>query len=820
MAVESVDIKYKIPRVVFQKGAPTNQSFKLEMKKQSDINYTLVSSNFITDGQGRNINNIHLTGLDSDTLYEIRLTHLKTNQVFNQQFRTAVNFIPGESPLWMKKLYPGQTIDFYVDGLLASSLPPNYTGFYYILEQNFRDAFEGFSNAEPKQGSGFKTLENTVNAKKYTGAYFNGTRYVAMNNTHPNAASRVNAEQMFGSDGSRDYSIFVWFYNESGTDKPILTTGNTTNNFRVMLEGGVVKVTTTKNSVSEVSTAASPITNNNWYLLEVRRNPNNPNYGVVFLHSDAGTIPFDNYFAIAMNGQASDNVYLGYDNINTEVASGLAVRRFYYAVNSNLDNNTRYRLISPDDYLPKLVFQNSSNAEFVVPTSWQLKLDNSVFSTVVMPTLPVGEYDMFIRTPTNDIEHKDVEVVVFQKDTVGFDIDFTEDFDSAVALFKDKFYALHNQWGGQNGGVNSNLIYADRGAQTLVFENHGDNYVGEIAGVQKPPKNSNNQGYGYKKTHDIPADPKLGQDWKTRVGAVAVSAEYAGYGEWSTWMKVPVGTYGVAPALWFFHYQELYPTDERWQFWIDKGGKPYGGGDPYMVINHEIDMELPSHLAMGVFAEWNQVSLTYFDPLALDTQYHIAVEDGSNQANYGLFRLTNPTLPNLKSSWVKVANTWDIVSTPKFSNVKFNNWIGEKSAGNGWAYTEEEYEGEEYLALLTQMSTNYADDQFHKWTIKWYKDRTELWVDDVFIRANKAFVPYIPGRITLGAWFPSAVSGDSTEPWKYSPARAWAGHPADFDTLNIEINRIQFIPFDNATAGGDNEYFSETYPEAGLINFL
>lgn len=821
---ENISIKYTIPKLEFLNPVQGVQEFSLYVKRADQEEFSLITDTYLTDSEGNNINEVIIPDLVGDTEYDLRIVHNLSSSELTRSFRTSISLTIGDSPLWMKKLYAGQTLDLFINGLLSTSLPTNYQGYLFILEQHYRDAYAGFANSEPQNGMGFKVGQNTVNSKKYSGVYMNGTRYVAMNNTHPHLPSRVNAAQMFDYDGSRAYSLWFWIYNEDGTGntKPILTTGDSNDNYRIMMTGGVISITSTKAGVAETLTATSPITNNNWYLLEIRRNPNNPNYGVAFIHGDAGNIGFSPAFLFnSPNGQDSFTVYLGYDNLNQTVANGLLIRRLYFGTNPDLDSNNRNRLMYPDDYLPKLVFKrNSDNQEFINPLSWTLKLDDSVFSTSLDPTLPSGEFEMFVRTSTGETGNREVSIIPFTKDLVGFDIDFTDNFDSALQDFKDNFYVLHSQWGGQNGGVNGNLVYADREKKTLIFENHGDLYDGEVVGIKKPPQNSETRGYGVTKTHDIPADPEYGQDWKTRVGAVVVSKDYSGYGEWSTWMKVPEGTYGVAPALWFFHYQELYPTDERYQFWLDRGGKPYGGADPYMVINHEIDMELPSHLTMGVFAEWNQVSLAYFDPLALDDQYHIAVEDTSNPDNYGLFRLTNTEAPNSRSSWVKVSDTWDIVSTPKFSNCKFNNWVGEKSGGNGWAYVEEEYDGEEYLALLTKLDKTYADGEFHKWTIKWFKDRTELWVDDVYIRTNRAFVPYIPGRITLGGWFPSAVTGNTETPWKYSPERAWAGWPANFKVLHLEVNRISYTPYTNEEAGGANELFPETYPEAGIREIL
>lgn len=819
--METLPIIHVITRLNFAAPVPRPQTFTLAYRKTGASAWTPHPQPIDTDGEGVLTAPVEIAGLDPDTDYQFRYTNTLTGGEFTQTVRTAYNLTAADNPLYLTRLYQGQAVDLYETGLRTASLPANYNGFYYPLDGRVRDAFEGYANIVPQGEPVYSVGANTVNSKQYSGMLFDGVNFAAFNNIHPEAAARVNAAQMFDVDGSRAYSLFIWFYNRAGTGntKTIIATGTGQNFFRVDIVAGVVTIRTRQNiENNEVITAVAPITYGNWYLLEIRRDPVTPSAGTVYLHSDAGGIAFDGHPTINMNGSETDTVFMGYDTAEDVIANGLILRCIYYAATATLTATDRDRILDPDAYLPRLILQPlPSGAEIVNPSVWNLSLSDVVYSTVLDPDTPSGDYEIFVRNADGEGARHTVAIAGFTARATGFDVDFSTDFDAAVGAFKAYFVGLENQWGGANGGVKASLIYADRTEGALVFEQHGDLYDGTVQGADKPYRDSRNTGFGAPKFHTHPGDPEFGQPWTRRVGAVAVSRDYCGYGEWDTWLKVPVGAYGVAPALWFFHYQELYPTDPRWNYWIGRGGKPYEGEDPYLVINNEIDMELPSHIAMGEFSDWAEVGSVYFDPLALDTQYHIAVKDAADR---GLYRLANTTTPNSRTSWVKVADTWDVVDTPKFSNCKFNNWRGEKSSGNGWAATAGDYSrDEEYLALLTKLDQSYADGQYHKWTIRWYKDRTELLIDDVLIRTNRAFVPYIAGRLTLGGWFPSAVVGGSATPWEYTPARAWAGHPAAFKFLHLHVSRIRFRPFSETEAGGTIELHNETYPEAGLREF-
>lgn len=832
--METIDIKYKIPKLNYSTPStfPITYSVYIKLKGSPDTSYELFTDNYQCDVNGNNTNDWSFHNVVENAEYTIKVVNNSDQSKFVVfDYRTCINLSAGDNPLFEKKYYIGQTIDWFQPNLLQDTLPNLNGGFFFNFDSNYRESDQSYGNMVPSSDTTFKaSIDVGVASRKLNGLYFDGGNYVKFNDVNANVAGRIRSDVLFGENSEKHYSMMFYLFFEDLTDKVILETYEDANNyFKIRLTSGTLYVEVKKNGVTQTANSQYALEINKWYLFDLRVNLSTPANNVGILYHPQGNVNFDNISNITQNmiTASKSPVFIGRDPFLEVNYSNFILSRFYYAPTTTFTSYDLYRIQDPWGYVPKVEFSPVGQPTTVhtLPNANINKFDNVKLSFVLPEGfLPSGTYNGWILNGNGNKLHQLNNLVItqFTKDNVGFDINFeTGVFTDKLTEFKNTFYSFHGQWGGANGGINSNLIYGNPNNKSIIFECHGDLYNGSVQGIGKVSKDGTTTGYGELKFHDIPADPKYLQAWKTRTGAVAVTQKYCGYGEWSTWMKVPVGAYGFSPALWFFHYQEIYPNDSRWDYWIGRGAKPYGGNDPYMVINHEIDMELPSHITQGVFATWAELGLAYFDPLVIDNQIHVAVEEDASNANVGLFRLTNPLQPNLRASWTKVSDTWKLVNQPSMSACKFNNWVGEKASGSGWAYDQQSYlDAEEYAAKLTKLEHNYADGQFHKWTIKWYADRTELWIDDIFIRDNKAFVPFIPGRLTFGGWFPSGVSANDETYWDYSPQRAWAGFPANFKTMNLEIKRISFTPYSDITAGGENEYFSESFPETSLREII
>lgn len=523
------------------------------------------------------------------------------------------------------------------------------------------------------------------------------------------------------------------------------------------------------------------------------------------VHVDGGQINLSTLFAVDGVEQISDNV-------DGELLALSTINGYHIQV-------------------PVLSTGNITLNEYKTHPKWSGYVRGDGINMVVDPTVPSGKYMVTIQS--NKAGEKGalpLEVVdaVENVDTVGFEIDLenAEDFNAELAKVAQHFDTNHTQWGGENGGCSGELIYVNNNDRCITMEQHGDEYPqeGTVKGVEKGPKDSSFKGYGTTAYHYGTNDPLVGQVKTKRTGSILLSKKYFPYGEFTIGMRVPKGLMGVSPALWFFHYIELYPSDPRWEFWTEEHepkATEYSGGDPYLVVNNEIDMELPSQLAMGTFSTWVQIATAYFDPLALDDKYHIAVDSDSDSNKNGTFKLIDVNNPNDFSSWERVSEEIQDREEPTMDICKFNNWQGERSSGNGWAYDENSYAGEQYHAKLTQLAQDYADGEFHKWGIAWYPDRTELKIDGITVATNKAFVPFNVMKYTAGGWFPSYKSAKIEEFYESGVNMyeggigSWAGRNAAWDVEHIDFNYFKFEPFANVDMS-KLEYNAESYPEAGV----
>lgn len=218
------------------------------------------------------------------------------------------------------------------------------------------------------------------------------------------------------------------------------------------------------------------------------------------------------------------------------------------------------------------------------------------------------------------------------------------------------------------------------------------------------------------------------------------------------------------------------------------------------------------------------------------------------------------------------------------ANCKFNNWVGERESGQGWAApvyeggsikytTEEVYKGkegtnilkEEYCSQLLKLSNSlagYADDKFHKWSIVWLPDRTLLYVDDVFISENRGFVPFNQMKLTIAGWFPTmpvayrvtedengdqvktAIGVTDRDGIHVTPGSVmtilddtantsigtWAGTQANWQVCQMEVQSVEYLKYnagENIVLNGKTSYITEepmalgeSFPESGLRYFI
>lgn len=395
-----------------------------------------------------------------------------------------------------------------------------------------------------------------------------------------------------------------------------------------------------------------------------------------------------------------------------------------------------------------VVFKNEiTEEEFIIGSEWMLSSSDSVMSFTLPPEIAPGNYEVYLKFSDGATSHKfSVKVESNKTRTTPF----LDDFSSEDTLSKN-YYLLNRQWGGANGGVVAENIEWRKGE--VILKAHGDLYTGDVQGVDRD---------GNPKFHTHEDDPKFGQPWTNRVGACLVYKEKTGFGRYEIDCIIP-NYLGVCYAMWTFFYNEIYPGDPRWDDFIAEGLHPQGSEEDgyYLTRNHEIDIELPSHLDGG--------------------------------------QLNNPTLSNMK------CNTW---------RGELQNWDVPPSDPAYW---------EEFRDNLTPIGFNLADGKVHRLRFDWYPDRVEFYVDNVLKKTNTntskgETIPDIPGHFTFGVWFPSAAMPG--KPWLVNPSRAWAGGvidpvdggmKADFSEVSMRVSRFRFIPL----ATGGERLEGETYPFGG-----
>lgn len=456
----------------------------------------------------------------------------------------------------------------------------------------------------------------------------------------------------------------------------------------------------------------------------------------------------------------------------------------------------------------------------------------------------------------------------------SYDLVFAEATDPIKSL-SEHFFTKHGTWGGYNGGVNGHNIYFNSSGN-LILECHGDSYSGSLKGVGKEQDQTTYSGYGGDVTYSSNTWDQRTNKNCLRVGTALVSNKYISYGRVDVNLRLPVGIWGVCPAIWLFHYIELSDSDYRYNLSPYSNRNIQGSNEDgfYRIVNNEIDIEMPSHLTNGIASSWTDVSNAYFDLANIDNQMHIGVSSDASSDNIGLFNLTDIANPNTKSSWAKTSSSIKPRYLPSFQNCKFNNWVGELNSGNGWCTSkvadgvtitaENYYKGtgtaltnqkEEYMSQLTHLVDNehgYADGKFHKWSIIWLPDRTVLLVDDVVIRENRGFVPFNQMKFTVAGWFPTMAVDNKTSPTGVKDSDGihsttgtiitpindnpgtsigtWAGTQAAFDVLHLEISEIKYTKYnvgDNITINNkttnitsEPSALGESFPESGLRMFV
>lgn len=953
MANEVVNLKYKLPKLTFKVKPSTSQTYTVyyriyESSADDSREWLTLTSNYQVDVNGNCTNTSNsdyvLSNLASNIQYQLKFSNnINSSIEYICTFKTGTSITMSDSPYYNKVLFPGQTFDWYIDGMDTLGQPTkSEVNWYFKLNSHKSEVLFAagevwnsmvtlpIGNDDSWATKSDTTTDGLSTFNSQQGYYINNGTYISLPNI-TGTGSTVEYDMdggitAFGVLNAYVFNIGFGFY----IDELDATNGTTLCNvdntgyvdagtqafkYRLFVDGTgrictsrTINTTTTTSNDTTLTIAAKK-----WYYVWPNDNGSSFRIYTITKASESADISAVTLVGTAagqtitvseaqLNGSSKKTPFC-FGDANT---NGLTINNIVGAPSTNV---FLIKVINPSHFGPRLHFTftldnteytytqktnltsgvESDKCSFIIdPDIWAVVTPLSTYGTSTVGTVKCDIYNDSDRV-TTDLTQK-VFTGFTLTDTINstttvigglvknsdfqessFDLQFG-DSTTAFNGLKQHFFPKHGTWGGFNGGTSGNNMYLD-GYNNLILEAHGDRYSGTVKGVLKESLAATYTGYG--------PDNDLGFSWDTRTnkkclrtGSCLVSNKYFSYGEISVWMRLPVGLYGVCPALWFEHYIEIPETDIRY----DK--VPYktldiqddGSGGKYKVMNNEIDIELPSHVTQGVFSNWTTVTSSYFDTNALDTKYMIGVS-GTSSTDAGTFVLTNISAPNERASWTQYSQNILKRYQPSFTNCKLNNWIGELNKGNGWGASSAAYTGkldgtdtskEEYLALLTHLcsgTNGYADGQWHKWTIKWLPTETVLYIDDVKIRENKAFVPTNQMKFILAMWFPTmlaaikdATTGEitKTKPKTLSnatgildsdsiyglsnnyieaisdanPIGTWAGNHANFDIAKLIINRISYTKYSagdvveghTITSAEMNALgvLGESYPESGL----
>ena len=619
-------------------------------------------------------------------------------------------------------------------------------GGYFEIVKNPSDLFQNFANGT---FVGSPTKGTLLGGKQCTG--------IETSLDYFQLPSDLDAIGVFGATGTKDYTLSQHFYIPTlpiGTDViPLLSFGDRTNGMEIVVssDGRLQQKIWSASILSTIETTANLVSTgwNSYVITKVS--------GLTSIYLQGDLIPKVTSTKDMVSPNASTFLRVGASfkyTTTTSLPQALVNYsvpgtgyRYVYVSNSLTSNENIDKLLNRAN--PVVILQNKTTlAEITVAEEWMLTVNDTKIVLTIPNTVPYADYNLFIRYFSGLESFKfPIAVAPVEVETNTFFDDF-----SNKSTLSNNYFILNKAWGGANGGVVADNVFLRDGE--LILRANGDRYTGTVQGRDRN---------GLLKFHTQAGDPELGQPWRNRVGACVVYNKRTGFGSYEVDCFIP-NKLGVAYAIWTFFYNEIYPSDPRYNDFLLEGLHQQGSAEDgyYLTRNHEIDIEFPSHLDGGI--------------------------------------LSQPSLSNFK------ANTW---------RGELQNWDVPTSDPTYW---------EEYIANLTPVGFSVADGNYHKLRYDWYPDRVEFFIDGVLKRTNVNTskgdtIPDIPGFFTFGLWFPSSPL--PAKPWLANPPRCWAGGvidtdggmKADFDTVEMRVRSFKFTPFNEFAAQQRN--LGETYPFGG-----
>jgi hypothetical protein len=764
------------------------QLMTLRIRKKSDEDeegsYTTIADNMQVYTDGTILNPPVIKDLDEETNYVLRvLNNDPAGGKFDMVFTTPATF---ETEAITKSYYPDSELTYDKSGGFRTAMLPPGFGAYYSLEYTPADWFGARHDAILPDNVVWEKKEDLPGIKLQT-----ATDYV-----------QIPMDNAFLDAIKNRYALGVHFY-VAAEDLPatgmwpLIAFGSPPSGDGILVyvncDTKKIHWRQQRNAVEEEIISVNTINTNAWNQVFIFR-ATNPADSQLWLNSS-------NTFTGAITAASIPDIPFLFSGVYIGSAGGI-FSKFYFTT-LNIDSAIALKYQQPPYPVGILENYDDSSDKYRILRKNMIVIDNNKIIYTLPSDVPAGRKLFYIEDSDGISAAEDITVLPIEKKQSPVEIDFAADSE-APSLFKDFCYPMAKGWGGANGGVSPKHIYVQDGL--LVLEAHGDQYDGHSQGFSED---------GTPKVHDIPEDPSHNIPWTTRVGAAITSREYYGYGSYVVEAKLPRDI-GVAPSFWTAHYAKVHPQDPRYEQLLAQGlhsQNTRGEGD-YVVSKNEIDMQLPANNANYIFGSLQEMLQVNYTTTWVGQK--VAVAEDENTENNGTWQLNNIAAPNQAGSWTKINNEIQRLYRPQKNNIRCINWRGELGEGNGLTFGGYPLE-DEYFSMFTGIGKDVWDEAFHEFRFDWYANRVEYYVDGVMVQVNRSFVPDIPGRWTIGLWFPSEP--DRRRPWLVNPDEAWAGPVADWKYQKMLIKRMAHTPFSDEEAGGTNRLVGETNPFDGLQTF-
>lgn len=790
-----------------EKTPATPQTLTLSFRKQDapdeDDNYTLVTDSLYVLANGTVVDPPLIRGLDNSTTYLFRLINTdplggSLDILYNTPEELKfTKFTNGYTP--------NSRLDYYqADAGFYGGMVPSGIAFF-SMENNFKELISGQGNISERGVVSVKKVQG------YTGMYVDSQQGSMV-------AYQLTMDSMFGMDPSRAYTWGVYFHVASedlpATGKLPLLSCLDNNGYGscVYIDNATKEIVwEQKNAVlTETMRSSKPIVPDTWnniivgtYSLQVSNAASNlfilngEEVGVGAISASSLPDILSTDACLFVGGAISGFNYTGkatYRNVLltsvlTAGSNSINFSGINYPVGYLQDNYDSSKLITiPHDHLIAI---SRTSISFTIPQN-----------------VPPSSYKFYIKYMNGFRSTTPIDVYVspVSQYTNAFDINMTNsEGGNQTTYFQYSFYALgENEDEGADGGVVPRNVYFKDGM--VVLEAHGDWYDGLVQGVDAA---------GALKKHTDPADPLLGENWKTRVGAAVATQGYYGYGSFIVEAKLPKQL-GVTPFFKLQHHFRAQFQDPYYEQCLSHGlyqqGDVYGDEGFYAIANNEISMELPANDSVNSYYQLADLeNLVFSAPYA---GMRVGVEYDTPE-NVGTWQLNNPAAPNALSSWSKVSDDVHYLNQPRRDQVKVTNAKGILGNAVGISYDGSDDQNE-YLEMRALVGKDLWDDAFHEFRIDWYANKVDYFIDGVLVQRNPYFVPDIASRFSFGLKFPSAPM--NSESWLPDPQQLSAGTAA-WHHQAMTVRRVAYQPFTSDVAGGTNRVVGETYPFKSLYVF-